>query len=176
MCGLALSGAGARPESRILDELKGQPVSQLDWGIYRLEAHLNAALQRDLINGEPITPPPQVSVRFSSEERQLTIEVGRTLLQAATGEIRDQCRGYVEQVRHLLELDKLGRPFDPKKGDNSALADKFFTSRYGGDEMSAEAKRELDQATAVQVLITVPVTGDYAVCRAGLRDEQIDFF
>lgn len=157
--------------------LGNNKVSLLDWGLYRLEGHLNESLSRDLINGEPVVPAPQVNVQFEPQQSLITIEVGRTLLQSGDQDIKAQCRSYVEGVRHLLGLDKLGRPFDRDSGGVSKLADKFFASRSGSiSDMTTESKRQLDDSTRVQVLITVPITGEYAVCKAGLREEQIQYY
>jgi hypothetical protein len=172
----AVTAAAPQAEEHVIAHLGSSNVSLLDWGLYRLEAHLNESLSRDLINGEPVVPPPQVTVRFDEQQNLITIEVGRTLMQTGNEEINSECRGYVEGVRHLLGLDKLGRPFDRDGGDVSNLADKFFASRYSTNDLSTESKRQLDESTFVQVLITVPITGQYAVCKAGLRDQQIQYY
>lgn len=152
----------------IVDQLANTPVSRLEWGMLQIQRYLDEEFAIDPETLAPYDPRFYINVEFNAASPRLVIEVGRTFPSLNREQAPTLCRDYVNRVRILFNVDRVGRPIGKPY---STLARDFFLSPESEvDPATADA---IDAMIYVEGLVASPITGVYSVCGAGLRDPQV---
>ncbi len=173
---LCLSQPPVMAQESALSTLASTPVSMLDWGIYQLKLFLDQEINLEFDTWEAMVPPFRVDVIYQPEYDRIKIEVGRSLERLDSDRIKPTCASYIQKIRLLLGLDKLGHPYGWPSNKASGIATQFFQSAYASDPVKPAIAAEIDSALYIQALIAIPATGGHAVCRASLIGGEIQYF
>lgn len=149
-------------------QLVDTPVSRLEWGMLKIQRYLEEGFAIDPETLAPYSPRFYVNVEFEATAPRLVIEIGRTFPSLARDEAPELCRDYVNRVRILFNIDRVGRPIG--KPWSTLAADFFLPPNTQVDAARADA---IDALVTVEGLVASPISGVYAVCGAGLRDAKV---
>lgn len=167
----AAPAADAMSAAKAAAELSTMPVSRLEWGMLRLERYLDEQFALDPTTLAPYEPPFFINLKYDADTPRLVIEIGRTFSELDADRAAPLCREYVNRVRILFNVDKVGRPI---AAPHSALARDYFLP-LSAPEVDARFAHAIDRLVYVQGLVASPLSGAYAVCGAGIRDAEVRF-
>jgi len=101
---IALPGAVAATSAAPcpdVEELMNEPLSMFDWGLYRLRDFLEAEFDEG-----PLSPHPDVTVRYRRYDNQITIRLFSTTSHFADqDDAREWCTAAASHVRVVLGVD-----------------------------------------------------------------------
>ncbi len=163
-------------QESVLKTLGNTPVSMLDWGIFQMKLFLDQEINLEFETWEAMVPPFRVDVMYQPKYDRIKIEVGRSMERLERDKIKATCASYIQKVRVILGLDKLGHPYGWPTNPASGIATQFFQSAYASEPAAAETAARIDSALYIQALIAVPSSGGHAVCRADLIGGEIQYF
>jgi hypothetical protein len=172
---LSLSQTTQGDES-VLSTLGTTPVSMLDWGIFHMKIHLDQEINLEFDTWEAMVPPFRVDVAYQAKYDRIKIEVARSMDRLERDRIKQTCASYIQKVRLLLGLDKMGHPYGWPANNSSGIATQFFQSAYAKQPASPEFAAQIDKSLYIQALIAVPSSGSHSVCRADLIGGEIQYY
>ena len=161
--------AGAEP-TESANFLMNEPVSLLDFGIYKLEKDLKG-LGKDLaIN---YSTPFDISVRYDWEKNKIVIQFTygyernpppKTILIGV--------QKVLKQIKGFLGVDPKGKVYH-KRGF-SKVADYFSHQGYLTQNRPKELEKEIDQMIELSVIYSIQNFSRIFECRHMLTDSRID--
>jgi len=161
--------AGAEP-NEAAKFLINEPVSLLDFGIYRLEKDLNG-LKRNLAVHHAL--PFDITVNYDWEKNKIIIQ----LTYGFEGNpppktIRNGVRNVLKQIRGFLGVDSKGKVYH-KRGFSKA-ADYFSHEGYLIKNRPAALEQHIDQMTVLSVIYSVQNYSRIFECRQTLTASRVD--
>jgi hypothetical protein len=163
-------------EESVLKTLGNTPVSMLDWGIFQMKLFLDQEINLEFETWEAMVPPFRVDVMYQPKYDRIKIEVGRSMDRLENDKIKPTCASYIQKVRMVLGLDRMGHPYGWPTNGSSGIATQFFQSAYASEPADSATAARIDSALYIQALIAVPASGGHSVCRADLIGGEIQYF
>jgi len=155
--------------------LMNEPVTMLDWGMYKLALYLNQELKDRYLN-KISKFAPRITVYYNADSEKILVSASMLYKKFPTKEeARTYCEGIIKYVRGLLVFKQAkGTSPVPPIAPRTTLGSYFGQYGEHHKNMPKNLEEELSKSTEL-VAVTMDKFDQPVICKAPLLGSEIEF-